>query len=271
MEHKCRYCGLCFLSKRKKYDHIHLMHSTELPIPGTSWNKGKTKETCETIKKMAIKISESNKGSKNHFYGKHHTEDTKKKLARHGGYRIGSGYGKKGWYKGYYCDSSWELAFVMYNLDHGILFERNTKKFSYIFNNKKHYYIPDWIIDNKFIEIKGYWSKQWQAKLDQFPNSLSLKIISKKDIVPYIEYAENKYGKNFISQYDNYKGNKETIRVKKNSMTIKELNNRKNLIINSGVDLSKYGCISKLSRIIGLSKRQIYLTIKYCPDLNYKK
>ena len=28
------------------------------------------------------------------------------------------GYGKHGWYKEYWCDSSWELAYVIYNLDY---------------------------------------------------------------------------------------------------------------------------------------------------------
>ena len=39
-----------------------------------------------------------------------------------GGKRHGSGRGKKGWYKGYYCDSTWELAWVIYQLDHGVKF-----------------------------------------------------------------------------------------------------------------------------------------------------
>lgn len=57
--------------------------------------------------------------------GKHNHET---QMIRHssGGKREGSGRGKRGWYKGYYCDSSWELAWVIYNLDHGNQFKRNT-------------------------------------------------------------------------------------------------------------------------------------------------
>ncbi|MEI7942893.1 MAG: hypothetical protein WCH76_06985 [Candidatus Riflemargulisbacteria bacterium] len=47
-----------------------------------------------------------------------------------GGYRRKSGRGKHGWYKGIWCDSSWELAWVMYHLDHGIPFERNKTSLS---------------------------------------------------------------------------------------------------------------------------------------------
>jgi hypothetical protein len=42
-----------------------------------------------------------------------------------GQYREGSGRGKKGRYKGHWYDSSYELAFVIYALDHGFWFERN--------------------------------------------------------------------------------------------------------------------------------------------------
>jgi len=45
-----------------------------------------------------------------------------------GGYRKGSGIGKKVWYKRGIGDSSWELAFVIYR------FKRNKLGFSYIFN-----------------------------------------------------------------------------------------------------------------------------------------
>lgn len=66
------------------------------------------------------------------------SEETKQKISAtakvnklSGGYREGSGRGKKGIYKGYYCDSSWELAYVIYNLEHDIKFERNTQTFEY--------------------------------------------------------------------------------------------------------------------------------------------
>lgn len=119
-----------------------------------------------------------------------------------GGYRKGSGRGNKGIYKGYYCDSSWELAFVIYNIDHNIEFERNLKRFQYSFNGEVHEYIPDWIIDDYYVEIKGYWTEQWQAKLDQFPKNEKLRVIDKNGILPYIEYVEYVYGKDFTRLYE---------------------------------------------------------------------
>lgn len=122
----------------------------------------------------------------------------KKKL---GGYRKGSGRGKKGYYKGYWCDSSWELAWVIYNLDHNIYFKRNWKKFEYLFENEIHSYIPDFIInENEYIEIKGFMTDKSKAKIEQFPHKI--KIMDKKTLKPIFEYVETKYGKDFIKLYE---------------------------------------------------------------------
>lgn len=117
-----------------------------------------------------------------------------------GGIRHGGGRGKKGWYKGYWCDSSWELAFVIYNLEHGIKFKRNTEGFEYEYEGKIRRYYPDFIIDEIYYEIKGYTTKQFEAKIKQF--SYKLEILDKHKIKPYIEYTKEKYGINFISLYE---------------------------------------------------------------------
>lgn len=122
-----------------------------------------------------------------------------------GGYRHGSGRGKKGWYKGYFCDSSWELAFVIYCLENGVKITRNYKGFEYKFEEKISKYYPDFIMeDGSFIEIKGYMDSKNLEKINQF-NFGILKIIGKKDIKLYIDYVKKKYGNNFISLYEGYK------------------------------------------------------------------
>lgn len=117
-----------------------------------------------------------------------------------GGYRKGSGIGKKGWYKGYWCDSSWELAWVVYNIDHGIKFERNFESFKYNFQGKEHNYYPDFKIDDTFFEIKGYITEQSVSKLESFKNKIEL--IDKNKIKPFLKYVIEKYGKDFIKLYD---------------------------------------------------------------------
>lgn len=143
-------------------------------------------------------------------YSKHaQSEDTRKRISetakqhkKSGGYRYGSGRGKKGWYRGYFCDSSWELAFVIYNIEHNIKFERNSTEFEYTYNNEVHHYIPDWVIDNKYVEIKGYWSEQWDSKLKQFPKDKVLEVIGADEIKMYLDYVINKYGKDFVKLYE---------------------------------------------------------------------
>ena len=135
------------------------------------------------------------------------SEETKKKISstgkkRHslGGYRFGSGRGKKGIYKGYYCDSSWELAYVIYNIEHNIEFKRNEELFSYEFNGEQHKYKPDFIEGDIYIEIKGYYTEQVYAKAKAFP--YKLKFLDKETIKLYIDYVISKYGQNFIQLYE---------------------------------------------------------------------
>lgn len=124
-----------------------------------------------------------------------------------GGVKLNGGRSKCGWYKDIYCGSSYELAWVMYNLDNGISFERNTEGFDYEFDGVRHKYYPDFKIGDEYIEIKGFKREDDDAKWEQFPHKL--KILLKTDMKPIIAYASNKYGKNFVNLYEiNYKDKK---------------------------------------------------------------
>jgi hypothetical protein len=167
-----------------------LANSNQIP-----WNFGKKYKTTNWVVSKCLHCGNDIE----------HTESEKRKyhadcwLKSSGGYRKGSGIGKSGWYKGIWCDSSYELAWVIYQLEHNISFERNKKKFSYEWNGVIKQYIPDFIKDNEIIEIKGYVDKQVQAKLNSVPN---LKVLFKKDLILEFEYVENKYGKDFIKLYE---------------------------------------------------------------------
>lgn len=116
-----------------------------------------------------------------------------------GGYRKGSGVGKSGWYKNIWCDSSYELAWVIYQIDHNIPFERNKEKYVYEWKGKKSHYIPDFIQNGILIEIKGFVNEKTKEKLKSIPN---LKILFKKDLNKEFDYVELKYGKDFIKLYE---------------------------------------------------------------------
>ena len=103
----------------------------------------------------------------------------------------------KGVYKNIHCDSSWELAFLVYHLDNNIKIERCNQYFHYTYNNKLRKYYPDFIMDNKFIEIKAVVTDQVKAKIDQFPKDKQLIVLYKQDIMQYLSYCISKYGNSF--------------------------------------------------------------------------
>jgi hypothetical protein len=119
-----------------------------------------------------------------------------------GGVKRGSSRGKCGWYKSYWCDSSYELAWVIYNLDNNIIFSRNKIGFDYVYEGENHKYYPDFILDDgNYIEIKNFSSELTDAKLKHFPHEIQIlyKWDIKKEILPYVI---NKYGKDFIKLYE---------------------------------------------------------------------
>jgi hypothetical protein len=119
-----------------------------------------------------------------------------------GGIKKGSSRGKCGWYKGYWCDSSYELAWIIYQLEHNVKFERNLIGFDYIYDGQTRKYYPDFILTNgTYIEIKNYHSELTEAKLKYFPHKIKIlyKEDMKKEILPYVIGF---YGKNFIELYE---------------------------------------------------------------------
>ncbi len=180
---------------------------TRSPLAGAKkgcipWNRDQTAETDSRIKSgedhllFGVKFGASKTG--------YHTQEAKDKLsiiAKNrglGGYVKGSGRGKKGWYKNIFCDSSWELAYVIYTLDHGKSIEKNEQFRTYDYEGVVKKYLPDFIVDNKIIEIKGYRSPQWEAKLKCNPD---IDVLYKEEMKPILEYVIQKHGKDFIKLY----------------------------------------------------------------------
>ena len=120
-----------------------------------------------------------------------------------GGVPTHGGRGIRGWYKGYWCDSSWELAYVIYNLEHGIHFVRNRQGFEYEYLGVKRKYFPDFLLDDgTYVEVKGYVNNRVRAKHSTFMSTGHvLQVIGEEEIKPYLKYATLKYGKDFTRLY----------------------------------------------------------------------
>lgn len=165
----------------------------------TSWSKGLTKDINPSLARPQLvgkRFGASLTG---------HSEDAKKKLSvvaktrKLGGYVRGSGRGKKGWYKGFFCDSSWELAYVIFCLENNIEINRNTEKRQYVWQGIVKNYIPDFVVEGVLTEIKGYKTEQWLAKLEANPD---VKVLYEKELTPILDYVKQKYGKDFIKLYE---------------------------------------------------------------------
>ncbi len=127
------------------------------------------------------------------------------KIKAGGGYRERSGRSKSGYYKGIYCGSTYELCWVIYNLDHNISFQRFP---GYIANDQIKYY-PDFLLnENQIIEIKGYENKdKVHAKCELAKQKgYDINVLYKNDLKLYFEYVKLKYGtEKFHILYDGYK------------------------------------------------------------------
>lgn len=108
--------------------------------------KGKTYEERYGEEKAILvkqKLSEKMSGENNPMHGKPAP--------------VGSGNGWSGWYHDTYFRSLLELSYMKYLRDNNISYiNGETLSIPYVINNKSRNYYPDFIIDNKIIEIKPY-------------------------------------------------------------------------------------------------------------------
>lgn len=228
----CSYCGkychnqnslrshqrLCKMNPDRQYT---IMNSVEFQNEMRSridysnpWNKGLTADKDERVRHLASSIKEGiQKSMKEHperFTGMARTEEAENRRRQQisssirqnptcGGKRHGSGRGKKGWYKGFFCDSTYELAYVIYNLDNNIEFKRCDRVYTYTYENKQHKYYPDFeLADGTLIETKGYHSDIVDAKTASVTDR-SIIVLYKKDLAYAFDWVKDRYQFNNIS------------------------------------------------------------------------
>lgn len=109
-------------------------------------------------------------------------------------------------------DSSWELALWIYAEDHNITIEREPMCIPYTFDNVQHYYYPDFKYDNRLLELKGPQFFEDGKMINPFNRSLDtlmeakhqcglqngVEFWSTKEILPILEYVNNKYTQDYI-------------------------------------------------------------------------
>ena len=110
-----------------------------------------------------------------------------------GGYRRGSGRSKHGWYDNVYFDSTYELAYYIYCKEKGIYIERCVDKYKYINSKGKiRTYHPDFRVEGKIVEIKGYKDREVDIKLRAVNEPVEL--LLPKDLQHIFEFVTNHTG-----------------------------------------------------------------------------
>jgi hypothetical protein len=119
-----------------------------------------------------------------------------------GGFRENGGKSKNGYYKGIYCGSTYELVWVIYQLDHNKDFSRFENAITY--NNEK--YIPDFLQDNIIIEIKGFLSKNAEKQLRVAKGcGYEIKMLFKEDLTTEFDWVKSNYSFMKVQElYDNH-------------------------------------------------------------------
>lgn|ERR1035437_2682319 len=203
----CIQCGkLCKLTgfsahyrlSHTSYGKIFAEKAKNGRIGKSPWNKGLTAKNDIRIQQSREKISKG-------YISHPQSEETKKKISERmkvvgGGYRKGSGIGKSGWYQDVWCDSSWELAFVLWCKIHNKTIVRNILPYKYELNGKHRKYYPDFIVDGKLFEVKGrrVMDDVISAKMAACP---AVVLLLEAEMKPILAEIIEKFGSDFIKMY----------------------------------------------------------------------
>lgn len=183
-------------------------------IPGfnsagcTPWNKGQTAATNASIAKISKTLHSRYEAGEIVAYQPmndpevraKHKASMKKAYSNYT--KRTPGKFKYGWYNGVWCDSSWELAYLLYCQNNNINVVRNTLGFSYFWQGSVHKYFPDFYLPDEgvYIEIKGHKTERDEAKIAQFAEKLL--VLESLEMKPILKEVETVFGKQFTALYD---------------------------------------------------------------------
>lgn len=99
----------------------------------------------------------------------------------------------RGWYKDFWCDSSYELAYIIWCLEVGHIIKRNTDYWEYQDpkrDNETHRYYPDFRVNGKLVEIKGWHTELVDLKIECVDEPIECLYL--KDLTEIFSYVEKK-------------------------------------------------------------------------------
>lgn len=196
---ECPKCHKLFYWTRLKYHLAHCEPKASHTGRGQNWAKGLTKETSLSVRKSTEGKKQYYKTHVSSWTGKKHSEETKqlisqKLLEYNHSDNPRNLHSKGGWYDGVYHMSTWELAYYIYCKDNNRQISRCINRFKYQYNNKNHYYTPDYLVDGQYVEIKGRETAKDLVKYDAVRAAGSiLVVLYEKDIKECIDYVLKTY------------------------------------------------------------------------------
>jgi hypothetical protein len=184
---------LCKSNPNKQYTYIQTNQEEILKqkTNSKSWNQytkaeflglPKPEISEKTRKKLSI-LCKSRSKEENIKLGEKISKTISAKMLEGNWHTYGTN-SKKSYYRGILFDSSWEVKYAQWLDSNNIKWERCKDRFTYIFNNYKKNYIPDFFLPEtkEYVEIKGLKTLKDEAKWEQFPRELKLIILMEKDL-----------------------------------------------------------------------------------------
>jgi len=97
---------------------------------------------------------------------------------------------RQGYYKGIWCDSTYEMVWAAYNLEHGVEFARCQRRVPYTFEGEEHMYCPDFEKESgEVVEVKGYETDLTDTKHQAARDAgINLTVIKKEDMTEMFEW-----------------------------------------------------------------------------------
>ena len=98
-------------------------------------------------------------------------------------------------------DSSWELAFYIYQRDRGHDVTRNEDKYLvYEAGGRRHKYYYDFVLDGRIVEVKG--DHLLEGFLEAKGSCLDdVLVLTVKDVKPCLDYVRQTYGKGYLKSF----------------------------------------------------------------------
>ena len=125
----------------------------------SSWNKGLS-PSVEQVEKMRSSLVGKSWNASDASRESKRLKMTEI-MRKHGGYRPGSGRGQKTLWvdrlgRRVHFDSSYELRFAKLLDKHKVTWSRNIDRFAYAIDATHHSYTPDFVVEGRYVEVKGF-------------------------------------------------------------------------------------------------------------------